>query len=412
MAIQFTDFSRAPLIDSGYADLFGNVLSGYKMAKEPEKMERDKRAKELAMRLQELAIEHMPRQYALADQLAAARAMQANAGAAKNVMLQQLFQRALGGDMGNQPTNAAMPYGETSYQGIEQDQMPLGDDQGMADINNIQMQTQQQPSPEQLAKHQQQSLSQAMIASKAVGFEPKIIDVDGVKTAVTAFGNFPIAKGMSPLQKELSKSDAKQIAEFEQTASAGIRGKPTLDELAKITSSPVFETMRRSDLFPGSELDYFMRKGTPEQREIAGNYMTYTNQLIKDSARDFAGQFRVGEQDLLERMKLSPKDTLDVARGKLSSLMLMRKLMTDRASLAAKLSRTGKYSPLQALEIADKQLNVEKAKDEIRTQVGLKPEIPDGMKKKGYTVKDIEATAKKHNMTPKQVIEQWRQANG
>jgi len=70
MAIQFTDFSRAPLLenDSPLKTIFEDVLKGYKMSQEPAKMKEEQSARELANKLKGLEVEHKPKEYALADQ--------------------------------------------------------------------------------------------------------------------------------------------------------------------------------------------------------------------------------------------------------------------------------------------------------------------------------------------------------
>ncbi len=68
MAIQFTDFSRAPLLDSPAKNIFENVLKGYQMEREPAKMKEEQSARELANQLRKLEVEHKPKEYALNDQ--------------------------------------------------------------------------------------------------------------------------------------------------------------------------------------------------------------------------------------------------------------------------------------------------------------------------------------------------------
>lgn len=68
MAIQFTDFSRAPLLDSPAKTIFEDVLKGYKMSQEPAKMKQEASARELANSLKKLEVEHKPKEYALNDQ--------------------------------------------------------------------------------------------------------------------------------------------------------------------------------------------------------------------------------------------------------------------------------------------------------------------------------------------------------
>lgn len=67
MAIQFTDFSRAPLLDSATKNIFEDVLKGYKIAKEPAKMKQEAEEKDLSNKLKSLEVEHKPKEYELND---------------------------------------------------------------------------------------------------------------------------------------------------------------------------------------------------------------------------------------------------------------------------------------------------------------------------------------------------------
>jgi hypothetical protein len=70
MAINFTDFSGKPLLDSPAKSIFEDVLKGYKMQQEPGKMKREATAKELANQLKDLEVKHKPKEYALNDRQA------------------------------------------------------------------------------------------------------------------------------------------------------------------------------------------------------------------------------------------------------------------------------------------------------------------------------------------------------
>lgn len=67
MAINFTDFSRAPLLDSPAATIFEDVLKGYKMSQEPAKMKQEASARELANQMKDLELKHKPKQFELDD---------------------------------------------------------------------------------------------------------------------------------------------------------------------------------------------------------------------------------------------------------------------------------------------------------------------------------------------------------
>lgn len=80
MGINFTDFSRAPLLDSPAASLFEDVLKGYKMGQEPAKMAEEQSKRQLANQLSKLELEHKPKQYDLDDRgKSLANAMKAKA---------------------------------------------------------------------------------------------------------------------------------------------------------------------------------------------------------------------------------------------------------------------------------------------------------------------------------------------
>ncbi len=70
MAIQFTDFSRAPLNtqESPFKNLLEDVFKGYKMGAEPYKMKQESTERELSNKLKGLEVEHKPKEYALGDQ--------------------------------------------------------------------------------------------------------------------------------------------------------------------------------------------------------------------------------------------------------------------------------------------------------------------------------------------------------
>ncbi|KTD29669.1 hypothetical protein [Legionella maceachernii] len=68
MAIQFTDFSRAPLLDSPWGNMLENVLKGYQISKEPAKMAEEQKQRELTTKLKDMEVQHKPTEYKLSDQ--------------------------------------------------------------------------------------------------------------------------------------------------------------------------------------------------------------------------------------------------------------------------------------------------------------------------------------------------------
>lgn len=68
MAINFTDFSKAPILESPVKNMFEDALKGYQISQEPAKMKQESSARELANKLRSLEVEHKPKEYALSDQ--------------------------------------------------------------------------------------------------------------------------------------------------------------------------------------------------------------------------------------------------------------------------------------------------------------------------------------------------------
>jgi hypothetical protein len=125
--------------------------------------------------------------------------------------------------------------------------------------------------------------------------------------------------------------------------------------------------MRRNPALGQHELGWYAKFGTKAQQDMVGKAQTYMGNIIKDSAKDFAGQFRVGEQALLNNMKPNPGDSLDMMKGKAEALTFLTTMLSKRAELEADYMRNSGLSPLQAKIAADKMLDPIALKQEIRT---------------------------------------------
>lgn len=200
------------------------------------------------------------------------------------------------------------------------------------------------------------SYPRASLAMKMLGLgEPKIIDIDGKKVAVTPFGNIEVGRGLNEFEKQTAKEEAKQLGKMGESYSKGLETQGTFDKLDEVVSNPDWDKMRQFPLTGTYELKAYALKGTKEQQDLVNRYMTYTGQIIKDAARDFKGQFRVGEQALLNSMKPSLSDTATGARAKLDALSTLNKMQLHRAEIAMDLIR--QRIPMEkALKIANEQV--------------------------------------------------------
>lgn len=290
---------------------------------------------------------------------------------------------------------------------LNQQQQPLGmqnpqdnmyQGQGMPTFNNQpQAMTNQQQPASNLPNY-----AQASVMQKALGLgNPKIIEANGKYLAITPFGTIDTgALGLTEQQKNLAKEDAKKISKLEDVVLSGSQKQETFNELNSILGSESFEQLRQNPILGRHELGWYEKFGSPEQQEMIGKAKTHMGNIIKDSSRDFAGQFRIGEQALLNEMKPNASDSLDVMKGKSEALTFLNMINTKRAELEADYMRNNNMSALQARIAADKQIDPKEIKKEIRTILH-----PASAKKTTFNQSDLEFTAKKHGMTVDEVRE-------
>lgn len=200
-------------------------------------------------------------------------------------------------------------------------------------------------------------------------------------------------KGIVEEGQESGKIRAKQREELDNVVFNAETNQQTLDEVSDILGSPEFEEIRNVPLAGHHELSYYAKEGTPAQQQMVGRFYTLTGNLIKDASRDFAGQFRKGEQQLLNGMKPGPSDTVDSAKGKTESLSVLNKMLTQRSRLTSHLMDEYHVSKLQASEMADKKVNGQQIRKEVHDR--LNPTVTVRNSKTGVTKTMSVAEARK-----------------
>lgn len=193
-------------------------------------------------------------------------------------------------------------------------------------------------------------------------------------------GNY---KGVVEEGVESGKIRAKDVEALNNTVFNGETNQATLNEVSDILASPTFQKIRNTPLAGHHELSYYAKEGNKEEQHMVGQYYTLTGNLIKDASRDFAGQFRKGEQQLLNGMKPSPSDTVDTAKGKTETLSVLNKMLTERSRLTSKIMSQYHVNKLQASEQADKLLDGDKIRKEVRDR--LNPTVTIRNKTTGET---------------------------
>lgn len=276
---------------------------------------------------------------------------------AKMDMLQQAMARYQQGRNGN----ASMPITDQSpFSGqgpLNSNQPPSGMEGAQGSQGSVQNQQFQSPN----------FLDSALLSKELLGMNPHYFQSNGQQIASTPFGSNVIGQGQTELQKQLSKEDAKKISSLETTVLNSSQKLDTFNELNRILGSKQFESMRQNPLLGSKELAWYAKEGTPEQQDLVGKAQTYMGNIIKDSAKDFSGQFRVGEQALLNNMKPNPSDSINVMKGKAEALTLLSTMISKRAELEAGYMRHKGVDPLEAKRMADKEINSESIKKEINS---------------------------------------------
>lgn len=201
------------------------------------------------------------------------------------------------------------------------------------------------------------------------------------KTYAETSGEFAGTKKELERSGEIRANDIKDLNEIVFNAE---NNQATLDDISDILGSPQFEQMRQVPILGHRELGFYSKFGTPEQQQMVGRYFTDTGNVIKNSARDFPGAFRRGEQQLLNGMKPNPSDTVDTARGKTESLSYFNKLLHERSKLTSQYMEKYHINKLKAMELADQQLNGNDIRQQIHDK--LNPVVTIKNKRTGEIV--------------------------
>jgi len=198
--------------------------------------------------------------------------------------------------------------------------------------------------------------------------------------------NVGVHRGIEDEEKEKGTIRAKNIEELNDIVFNSDTKLETLNDLNNMVSSPEIREIRQLPLLGRREMGWYAKEGTPAQQQLIGRFYAQMGDIVKNSSRDFAGQFRKGEQQLLQGMKPNDSDTVDVMIGKLESLTTMTKLLRERARLTSQYMDKFHINKLQASERADQEIDGNKIREQVHDK--LNPTITVRNKKTGE-VKNI-----------------------
>lgn len=131
-----------------------------------------------------------------------------------------------------------------------------------------------------------------------------------------------------------------------------------LSRMTDIIKNPVFANMRNK--FPGfqnKQLDYLKVMGTPEEKELIGDFLSTGESFIASTVQGFSGKPLVREFDLAQRQKITPHDTVESAIGKLQSATALHDIAEQKNQIVSELLQKG-YNESDAVRQANKMVDV------------------------------------------------------
>lgn len=140
-----------------------------------------------------------------------------------------------------------------------------------------------------------------------------------------------------------------------------------LDRMTGIITNPTFLNMRNKiPGFQNKQLDYLKVMGTPEEKELIGDFLATGESFIASTVQGFSGKPLVREFDLAQRQKITPHDTVDSAIGKMKSARSLHDIAEQKNQIVSELLDKG-YNESEAVKYANKAVDVsaiEKATNE------------------------------------------------
>lgn len=156
-----------------------------------------------------------------------------------------------------------------------------------------------------------------------------------------------------------------------------------LNRMTDIIKNPVFANMRNK--FPGfqnKQLEYLKVMGTPEEKELIGDFLSTGESFIASTVQGFSGKPLVREFDLAQRQKITPHDTIESAIGKLQSATALHDIAEKKNQIVSELLQKG-YNESDAVKYANKAVDVSGIEKATRERLQRKITITN--KKTGET---------------------------
>lgn len=182
--------------------------------------------------------------------------------------------------------------------------------------------------------------------------------------------------GESPREVAFDKADAKNVADIDKQAVAGVDISSSINHLSDVVNSPEWKGIHKNNFlnkFPlgnKAQVAAAAYLGTPEQQQVAGDFYTTSGAIVGDFASKFKGQFRRGEQTLVTGMKPNSGDSIGVQQGKIKGIQILNDFYTKERELISRYVRDDRMSFPDALDRADRELKGAVVRKYVKDMVG------------------------------------------
>ena len=193
---------------------------------------------------------------------------------------------------------------------------------------------------------------------------PSIQNINGTITAISPYGNYPLAQGLTAAQQGYQGGKgagaAKAYNDYVSAYTAMKNQEVPLHQLIELTQNPEF------DRTVGPVSAFFKNlTGTPEQKSLLGQLRSTSGEVELQVAPQLGATLTDSDKGLLNTIKANPdKDFKDVFRGKLQSQALIKSVLSDRAYRAANYIDQG-MSQLEAAKKAVEETPLDKYKPQV-----------------------------------------------
>ena len=190
-------------------------------------------------------------------------------------------------------------------------------------------------------------------------------------------------QGVKAEGKKEGEIRATQRAELDDQYQQAVQAEVPMEHLNEIVTNPMFRKLRRDGLFQKLQLDAKEITGTPEEKQLIGDFQTTALKALSESIMGWKGRILDKEVGISNSMKVGPKDSIDSMLGKMPSIETFNEMTKQRARLASQIMRDQHISKGDALEIADRQVNGKAIREKINKQLNSK--APAKMKRPDFS---------------------------